>query len=301
MTAPGPLELGPTDDSFEREAESFAQVASRTDDRDTQAAPNASDRATRSDPMVRRSFLGGILGGIGGAVAGAVTGFLVGGPIGAVLGGIGGLVGGALIGDAATTEKRGLTSNEISYAHEIYLDSIDYSVISITRDSLLSAGAPKTIGNTIHLRSDWGHFKGDTMELTELGMQTLIHEMGHVWQYQNGGLAYIAESVWVQLKAFVSGGDRGGAYDWHEAIKEGLPWEKWNPEQQAQAIEDYNIALRRIKDGPATRDDFTRGIALLPVCRKGATAGRSPDVWFPSRSEGSSRMRKGAESRRRSD
>ena len=58
---------------------------------------------------------------------------------------------------------------------------------------MISTGAPKTLGNVIHLRSDWGHFVGDTLDLTEEGRLTLIHEMGHVWQYQNGGLAHIPE------------------------------------------------------------------------------------------------------------
>lgn len=211
---------------------------------------------TRAPNTLHRSFWGGVAGGVIGGIGGAVGGFFLGGPVGAVVGGIGGAVGGALAGDAVTQDDRSLTADEIAYARDIFGDSVDYSAITITRDSLISAGAPKTIGNTVHLKSDWGHFVGETMELTAEGRDCLIHEMGHVWQYQNGGLSYIPESLWAQLKAAVGSGDRGGAYNWREPHKAGTPWAEWNPEQQAEAIEDYNKALRAIKSGRATADDY---------------------------------------------
>jgi hypothetical protein len=68
--------------------------------------------------------------------------------------------------------------------------------------------------------------------------------MGHVWQSQNGGLAYIPKSLWAQLAAAVRTGSRRGAYDWESMHAAGVPWGKWNPEQQASAIEDYFIYLR---------------------------------------------------------
>jgi len=224
--------------------------------------------------VLQRSLLGGILGGLGGAAGGALIGGLLGGPIGAIVGGLAGLVGGALLGDKATTKSRSLTASEIKYAKDIFKDSIDYSAIAITRDSMLSAGAPRTIGNTIHLKSDWGHFVGDTMELSppgtkpQSGLETLIHEMGHVWQYQNGGLAYIPESIWAQIKAAVGGGSRNAAYDWRAQHTAGLPWEKWNPEQQAEAIEDYNKLLRKSKDGTATVVELSELATLLPYMKK---------------------------------
>ena len=132
---------------------------------------------------IQRSLLGGILGGIGGAVGGALLGGMVGRPIGAIVGDIAGFVAGAIIGDDATTKSRSLTQPEIDYATDVYKDRIDYSKIKITRDSMMATGAPRTIGNTIHLKSSWGHFESDTLVLTGEGLQTLIHEMGHVWQY----------------------------------------------------------------------------------------------------------------------
>jgi len=107
--------------------------------------------------------------------------------------------------------------------------------------------------------------------------------MGHVWQYQNGGLAYIPDSLWAQFKAAVSGGDRGKAYNWRAAHDAKIPWEDWNPEQQAGAIEDYNKLLRKQKAGNATPDDLHVLSILLPYIekvrrREGApTFGGQPD------------------------
>ncbi len=241
--------LGRTDDPAERRAE--ARAAGRSSGRPRSRPDRAPGRRARGG-VLRRTTFGALLGGGIGALGGAILGGLLGGPIGALVGGLVGFVAGAIVGEVATTKSRSLTQPEIDYAKEIYLDSVDYSQITITRDSVLALGAPRTIGNTIHLKSDWGHFKGDTLELTEKGMEVLIHEMGHVWQYQNGGLAYIPESLIAQLKAAVGGGDRGGAYDWRAAHDAGIPWEDWNPEQQAGAIERYNVLLRKSKAKDAT-------------------------------------------------
>jgi hypothetical protein len=224
----------------------------------------------RSNGLVRRSLLGGILGGLGGAVVGGTLGAVIGGPIGALVGAGVGLVAGALIGNSATTRERFLNADEVTYAKDIFKDTVNYSKIKITRDSMMSAGAPKTIGNTIHLRSTWGkpQFDGDTMNLTPAGMETLIHEMGHVWQYQNGGLAYIPASLWAQFKAAIGHGDRDAAYNWREADNAHVPWEKFNPEQQASAIEDYNILLRMSKEGTATISDMSDLSKLLPYMQK---------------------------------
>ena len=85
-----------------------------------------------------------------------------------------------------------------------------------------------------------------------------------MWQYQNGGLAYIPESLWSQLKAKLSGKDRGAAYNWQGAHAEDIPWEKWNPEQQASAIEEYNKLLRKSKVGAAD----VKEIATLAILTK---------------------------------
>jgi Domain of unknown function (DUF4157) len=275
-----PLQLAPTDGAHEQVA---AAMQEQVFERLAASPAAASTVAAAPGRLVQRSLLGGIIGGLAGAAGGALLGGLLGGPIGAIVGGVAGLIGGAILGDKATTRSRKLNPTEIAYAKDVFKESVDYSEITITRDSMFATGAPKTIGNTIHLRSDWGHFKEDTLDLTQEGLETLIHEMGHVWQYQNGGLAYIPDSLWAQLKASISGGSRNAAYNWREAVRAGTPWEEWNPEQQAEAIEDYNRLLRKSKDGTATVGELGEIAILLPYMQKvwqreGAPTFRTPDL-----------------------
>jgi hypothetical protein len=270
--------VGEAHDVHEQIAERLAEQVISTEGLAAETSASA-----EPGPIVRRSLLGGGIGGALGGIGGAVVGGLLGGPIGAIIGGVAGLVGGALIGDSLSTKERALTSPELTYAKEIFKDTIDYSLIRVTRDSMISTGTPKTLGNTIHLKSDWGHFVGDTMELTQNGRETLIHEMGHVWQYQNGGLAYIPASLWAQLKSKLSTGSVDAAYDWRTAHQAGEPWETWNPEQQARAIEEYNVRLRRSKDGTASISDLSTLSILLPYmqkvwARQGAPHFETPDL-----------------------
>lgn len=146
--------------------------------------------------------------------------------------------------------SRPLTAAEIEHARAIYGDSIDYSKVRMTSDHWLSTGAPKCIGNTMHMRSDWGgsNFK-ENGELTANGLELMMHEIGHVWQYQNGGAAYIGDSLWSQFKGWVTGGSRNEAYDWKSAHEAKIPWEDWNPEQQATAVEDYHEAMEAMEAG----------------------------------------------------
>ena len=232
----------------EREASATADaaLAGRTRQSDTGAA-SAPD-------VVHRSLLGAGIGGLIGGVGLGVIGGLLLGPVGAVVGSIVGLVGGAILGDMASRRERSLTSDERHYAWEIYHDAVDYDAIRITRGAALSTGAARTLGNTINLQDE--HFVGDTMELSDAGKLVLIHEMGHVWQYQNGGLAYIPSSLIPQIVAAVSGQSRNAAYDWRGAIRNHIDWADWNAEQQAECISDYNEALRRINAGGTDLRDF---------------------------------------------
>ncbi len=145
--------------------------------------------------------------------------------------------------------ERPLTPGEVALAREIFGDSLDLSTVRVTRDSWLSAGAPKGLRHTVHLKSGWGHFQGAGLGLTEQGVTVLMHELVHVWQHQNGGHAYMGESLFAQAVALARHRDRGKAYQWRRALEAGLPWEAWNPEQQAAAVERYAVAHLAARTG----------------------------------------------------
>lgn len=242
----GALRMGAHDSVAEHEA---AQASSQFEQ--PGARTGRQRQLQHSPPTLQRSLFGSILGGVLGAAAGIALGAVL-GPVGAVIGGIAGFVAGAVIGDQASRRSRGLSSDERIYLHEIFLDSVDYGEVTITRGSVFSLGAARTLGNTINLQDE--HFVGDTMDLSDAGTLVLAHEMGHVWQYQNGGLDYIPSSLVPQIKAAITGGDRNAAYDWRSAVRNHVDWSDWNAEQQAECVSDYNEALRRLKTNAYATD-----------------------------------------------
>lgn len=262
--SPGePVTVDVPDSVQERQAEEAARQAIQpTDDAaDLPARHLAQSAPSKRGPVLHRSLLGASIGGLLGGTIGAVGLGLLGGLLGpagavagAIIGGVAGLVGGAIVGDIASRRSRSLTGNEKTYLREIFHDAVDYDEVTITRGSALSTGAARTVGNTINLQDP--HFVGDTMNLSDAGKLVLAHEMGHVWQYQNGGLAYIPSSLIPQIVAGLSGQSRDAAYDWRNAVRNHIDWSEWNAEQQAECISDYNEALRRINAGNATLEDY---------------------------------------------
>jgi hypothetical protein len=176
--------------------------------------------------------------------------------------------------------SRGLTASERSAAQGVYQDAIDYDKVAIIAGSLGSAGAPaRTIGNSIYMADE--QFVQGTSDLTPGGMTTLIHELGHVWQYQTAGAGYIPNALGAQLGAWLTTGDRGNAYNWRAAIDQRVPWEDWNAEQQAEAMEAYYEATQRIAAGQPLADDQETVRMLQPYVgklRTGQGAPKLPEV-----------------------
>ena len=55
-------------------------------------------------------------------------------------------------------------------------------------------------------------------------LETLVHEMTHVWQFQNGGTAYQAQSLTAQGE-----NPNNGAYEWQAAMQAGKVMERAQP------------------------------------------------------------------------
>lgn len=143
---------------------------------------------------------------------------------------------------------RKLYPEELEYVKQVFKDSVDYDKVRITRDHWFSTGSTRVVGNTIHFTTDGGydyHFlPGPGDRLSQEGMNTLAHEMAHIWQFQNGGWAYAVEALAKQAAGAYATGSRNTAYDWKTAVEWEVPWSKWGPEQQATAIEEWGLALR---------------------------------------------------------
>ena len=119
-----------------------------------------------------------------------------------------------------------LSPTEKAELEKVYGDSIDYDSVKIVEGDtgIMTVGdAARTIGNTIYIPKS----------LLPLSQSLLTHEMGHVWQFQNGGDDYMREALWGQYV--------GDGYDYEKGIKEGKSFSDLNPEQQADLMRElYN-------------------------------------------------------------
>jgi hypothetical protein len=147
--------------------------------------------------------------------------------------------------------SRGLNSQEIAELRKVYGDSIDYSQIRLKEGfiGLNQFLAPHTVGNTIYIPQ--GRLDPSSPNYVRERNNLLVHETGHVWQYQNGGTDYISESLYNQAKGAISGGSRDAAYGFDQAIKDGKNWSELNPEQQAHLMDD--AYSQRLFDDPNAR------------------------------------------------
>lgn len=138
--------------------------------------------------------------------------------------------------------ERSLTQEQIAIAQKVFGSSIDYSQVRYTVGYLGPINQTAVVlGNTIH-------FSEQLYDQEILGDSTpeyLIHELVHVWQYQNGGWQYAFDSAVAQIQALITAFDRNLAYEWEESFDAGLAWRKWSAEHQAQLVQDYyDIATR---------------------------------------------------------
>ena len=168
--------------------------------------------------------------------------------------------------DAAPKGKsRPLNSAEIAYVDRIFHGSIDYSKVTIGKGGITTLGsAARTIGNTIHMPDET--FVKGTMEIDPDHSDMLVHEMTHVWQYQHGDWTYAPAALWAQLKTW------GNIKDWRPAARKRSSWKSLDPEQQAEAVEAYNAALRHAISGNADEDDWET-LALIKIWQQDFVGG----------------------------
>jgi len=126
-------------------------------------------------------------------------------------------------GRALSTFSRRLTIPERKAARKIFQTSLELELIRIIVSP--ATGAPFTLGNNIRSRS------------SGLPLQTLIHELTHVWQFQTKGMRYVSDSVYHQGKAALMGGSRTGAYA--TKVVPNKSFHSYTAEQQATIVEHY--------------------------------------------------------------
>lgn len=129
--------------------------------------------------------------------------------------------------------QRGMTAAEIAVAKTVFGDSINYSMVRLDEHSLMA-----WIGRT--------HVTGYIINSTEnIDDRTMIHELTHVWQYQQDGLAYIPEALGGQHSDEAY--DFGGLAGLQAKMAAGQTIGAFNPEQQGEIIATYYDKRQYIK------------------------------------------------------
>jgi hypothetical protein len=158
---------------------------------------------------------------------------------------------------------RKLDSSQIATLKKIFGDSVDYSAVRIKEGGIGVFGVTKrpfTHGDTIYIPRN----------MSPLTEETLVHEMAHVWQHQNGGTDYMSEALWAQ--------NVGDGYDLLKGLQQGKSWRELNPEQQATLLEEafkagfFDGSGRPFKYGDGNEDYTDYLKAALAQVRKGRGA-----------------------------
>lgn len=127
------------------------------------------------------------------------------------------------VGAWSGAPRRAMNDVERRTLRGIFGDSLDTSVIEVREalSGLISVSRRAfVIENTMHL----------PMAPGLAPMHLIVHEATHVWQFQNGGHAYITDSLHAQLL--------GDGYQLEKGLLQGRAWAQLNCEQQATLVEE---------------------------------------------------------------
>lgn len=131
------------------------------------------------------------------------------------------------LADLLKYKARPLTKNEIKLAKSIYGQSIDYTKVTIDETAWLGPKQYRFCYVSFNTINCWG----------KLSDYIFIHEMMHIWQYQQLGAKYMIRALIAQHSKM--GYDYGGITDILGKIKNGKSLFDYNFEQQADVVTDY--------------------------------------------------------------
>lgn len=123
---------------------------------------------------------------------------------------------------------RKMTGTEMDEAASVFGSSINLELVRIDEYAVLGPYWTKREYTSFHTINGWGGIDDATM----------IHELTHVWQYQQAGAIYMPQAIHAQG---AGGYEYGGAEGLKDARKAGLGLLSFNREQQAQIVEDFYL------------------------------------------------------------
>lgn len=139
--------------------------------------------------------------------------------------------------DFLKPSTRPLFAWEIAMAKSIFGNSINYQRVRIDESAYLGPKQNHFCYVSFYIINSWGQMQNST----------LIHELVHVWQYENMGAVYIPRALWAQTTR--EGYNYGGKDNLKLSIMKNKTLYDFNLEQQGDIISDYF----QLKNGYSTR------------------------------------------------
>lgn len=137
---------------------------------------------------------------------------------------------------------RPLTKEEIEKGKTIFGDKLNYNLIRIDEKATIMTKDKGIIYVGFNTINSWGALREDIF----------IHELVHVWQYQQFGAGYISNA----LKAQTS--KEGYNYAYNKGWEKSASIHDFNAEQQADIVQDYY----RLKKGFGAQWKLEKSVQL---------------------------------------
>ena len=131
------------------------------------------------------------------------------------------------LADLVKFNSRALSESERVTATSVFGNSIDLDAVRVDEYSFWGTQNGYRPFTTLHTINS-AH---------PMDRATLIHELTHVWQYEQRGPQYMWDALQAQSSA--EGYDYGGAAGLRQRMDDGLTLTSFNEEQQAHIVEDY--------------------------------------------------------------
>lgn len=161
------------------------------------------------------------------------------------------------------TESRPPNADELAALQAAY-PTVDFSNFIIQTGGIqeMIGMRPHVIGNQVFISDEYltnpaygaGQVYDSNNNLTVYG-ETLVHEGGHIHQFQFEGLNYVSDALVAQGLEVVGIGD---GYDVGAALQNSTAYEDMNPEQQAEIASLIGIAEHNDPNGNLTLSGFNQ-------------------------------------------
>lgn len=149
---------------------------------------------------------------------------------------------------------RSLTANEVRKASAIFGSSINFPLVRVDHRAVIGPAFSGRDYTSFHTINSWG----------DSGEHVLMHELTHVWQYEQVGAIYMPQALHAQL--FGDGYDYGGSTGLRTRQAAGKGFGDLNREQQGQLVQDFSM-MRQSDPDIALYASFVKYVSTLSTAQ----------------------------------